>query len=126
MITGLFITITILYAVAFLIGLVHVFAELNHDKPWHTLKVDMFDIPIKKLFFTFDIGIVTSYWVIGWLLGHRTKQFMKEYRSYNQMVSQVSYLEKENRELKREATQLALELNMLTEANDGIMEALND
>ena len=119
------IILSVIYGIAFLFGIITACVEcLNSD--WHEVKSELYTIPMRKLFFTFDFGEVFAYWFFGYLMGYRTKAQIKNIHDKNDMERRIHVLEKQNDGLKKENITMATEIHLLENGDESLMDAINE
>ena len=124
--TILLIALGVIYGIALFSGFLYPIMETKLSYRWYDLKIDMYNIPIKKILFTFDMGMTFCYWVIGWLFGFRTKEDKKKRIRISNMENKIKSLEKENTSIKKESITMATELELLTGENKDLVEVINE
>ncbi len=116
-----------IYSLAFILGVfIASFSYGFLKNEWHYVKNGLYNIPLRKILFTFDFGVVFSYWVIGWLFGNRSKADIKNIRDRATMKKRISHLEKENDSLKKEAINMATEIHLLANDSKTLLDAINE
>jgi hypothetical protein len=104
--TGIF---SILYILALFLGIMAGVQEYDH-KDFLELREVVFDMPVKRIFFTFAAGVYAGHWLFGCTASNKSKN--DEIRS---KLEKLDELEEENFKLKQEVNELAAELYLLTD-----------